>query len=95
MEFRAAENGFGGLADSIKIERTDELHYDISSADFRSKIDLTVVNNTAAVLQRTELWVLPREARTLSRIAVFTVQRIKDGQREKREQEFFRNAGLV
>jgi len=95
VHLRAVDNGFTGFDMDFSVERQDELHYMITAGDISKQIDLTKADRMAAFLQKNERWMFTSEARMFYRIAWFTVNQIKDNSRAAREQDFFRNAGLV
>ena len=95
VQLKAVDNGFGVLAESIKIEKIDELHYTFTAGEFDGQIDLTPVDRAVELMQQYERWIFPHRLRVFSKTVCFTAQQIKDSRRQAREQEFFRNAGLV
>jgi len=95
VQLKAADGGFGSLAERVKIEKSDRLHYTFTAGEFDRQIDLTPIDRAAEVMQQYEQWIFPYRLRIFSKTVCFTAQQIKDSQRQAREQEFFRNAGLV
>jgi len=95
VQLKAADGGFGSLAERVKIEKSDQLHYTFTAGEFDRQIDLTPIDRAAEVMQQYERWIFPHRLRIFSKTVCFTAQQIKDSQRQAREQEFFRNAGLV
>ena len=95
VHLKAVDKGFSGFDIKISLEKRDKLHYLITAGEMHKEIDLTTVDRAAMLLQKNERWMFPIEARTAYRIVWFTAEQIKDNSRTAREQEFFRNAGLV
>ncbi len=95
VNLKAEDKGFDGYKNPVSVEKLDDLHYLISFKTARREIDLTSVNDAAGYFQAAERWIVPQDVRILSRVCVFTAERFKDSRKEIREQEFYKNAGLV
>ena len=95
VSLKAQESGFEGYKNPISIEKQDDLHYIINIGTAQRCADLALLDEVAGYFQAAERWIVPQEMRVMTRVSLFTVQQLKDGRREAREREFYKNAGLV
>lgn len=59
------------------------------------EIDLAPLNRAAEKIQRFEGWIVPEKMRFFSRFSCYMADRMSTRERQQKEREFYKNAGLV
>lgn len=91
----AAQNSFNSFMTSLNFMRSEPLHYRFQSALGEFELNLDGVNELAGRLRPIEEWSGSASEKLLGRLPFFAHDRYKAWQQYQREQEFYKNAGLV
>ena len=89
-----AQRGGFDAHDPIAAEY-EGLNLTLSLMDKEYKIDLAPLNHAAEKLQQLEGWVVPEKLRFFSRFSCYMADRMSTKERQQKEREFYKNAGLV
>ena len=89
-----AQRGGFDAPDPIAAEY-EGLNLTLSLMDKEYKIDLAPLNHAAEKLQQFEGWVIPEKLRFFSRFSCYMADRMSTKERQQKEREFYKNAGLV
>ena len=73
----------------------ERLNLTLSLMDNKFEIDLAPLNSAAEKLQQFEGWVIPEKLRFFSRFSCYMADRMSTKERQQKEREFYKNAGLV
>lgn len=95
VDLKANRNGFSGFFPSLNIEQVEPLIYKLNTATKQYNLDFTTAEQIAEKLQKAEAWVLPEKWRVFSRASLYIKNRLEAHKIYRREQEFYKNAGLV
>ncbi|HWP50659.1 MAG TPA: hypothetical protein VN626_03070 [Clostridia bacterium] len=95
VDLMADRNGFPGFLPSLRLEQVEPLVYELNTSTRQYRLDLTAAEHFAETFQRTEAWVLPEDWRIFTRTSLYIRDRIEAHKKQRQEQEFYKNAGLV
>lgn len=95
VDGKAAQNSFNSFFTSLGFMRSEPLHYHIESALGELDLDLEGINSLVGRLRPISEWGSSAGQKLLGRLPFFAHDRYEAWQQYRREQEFYKNAGLV